>query len=130
MTDLAANPPGIDGFRENSRNLAEIAILQHCDFRECMIYSTCSPRLGHDFSRGRVPKMTNILQDRKSYSVEVTATDAPYQCSPGIWSLFANYPSELEAYQALDRAKAQGYRYARIIIETTFDLLNSAGLEP
>lgn len=66
--------------------------------------------------------MSNILQDRKTYRVEVTIASTPYLCKPGIWSLFANYPNEFEAYEAVQRAQKEGHRYARVIIETTLDL--------
>ena len=38
------------------------------------------------------------------------------------WNLFAMYPNRLAAYQALERAKAEGYDMASIIDKETVSL--------
>lgn len=55
-------------------------------------------------------------------SIEVRVSRGSSDHSGTHWNLFAAYPNRLEAYRALDRAKAQGYTMARIIESSTVSL--------
>jgi hypothetical protein len=55
-------------------------------------------------------------------STEVRVTRDKTDHSGTHWNLFAVYPTRLEAYLALDRAKEQGYTMAQIIKSDTVSL--------
>lgn len=55
-------------------------------------------------------------------SIEVRVSRDSSDHSGTHWNLFAAYSTRLEAFRALDRAKAQGYTMARIIESDTVSL--------
>jgi hypothetical protein len=72
-----------------------------------------------------------MLSQVKFISVYVTRVEKYLADSPGPhWNLFANYPNQYEAIQAVTRAIKEGYTFAELRESTYFDLQTATKPEP
>ena len=57
---------------------------------------------------------------RNTIKVEVSREETEH--SGTYWHLFADYPDMPEAYRAIERAQQEGYKLARVVQTSTFEL--------